>query len=531
VALALANGQVFAGDYRIERLLGEGGMGGVYVATQLSTSAQRALKLMQPHLALDATLCRRFEQEARISTRIRSDHVVQVLAAGVDEETRTPYIVMELLEGETLAALAERAAPLPPAQVAELFLQLCHALAAAHAVGVVHRDLKPENVFVATSQRPGVPFTVKVLDFGIAKLVADAGTKSTEPLGTPLWMSPEQTQPDQPVTPASDVWALGLLAFYLLTGRPLWRGLDRATNPVMLLRQIAIDPLPAASERAAELGVAHLIPAGFDAWFARSVVREPGARFRDAGEAQAALAEILGGAALAPRSAPGSAPAVSAPPPAKAPTPFEIDRTARPAASDAMRPADAPSRSRAPFYAGIGLGALAVVTALALHRPRATATPAPPAPSADAVAPVTASAEPPPAPPPIEAPTAPPPPSTASAVTPPAPSPAPHPPHAASAAPSAKAPDRAPFDAMATRIQVDNLRMMASGCLPRGSPPAAVTGSITFDAATGRATAVEVSAPGFGLQACVRGRLMSIVTRPFAGEAHAVSFSWLLKPL
>src|SRR5262245_11101671 len=271
--LTLEQGQLFAGDFRIERQLGEGGMGSVYVVTQLSTSAPRALKLMRVDIASDPTLRRRFEQEARIGAAIKSDHVVQVVAAGVDEATRTPWLAMELLEGETLLELVGRRGCLDPGYVAELFLQLCHALAAAHAVGIIHRDLKPDNIFIGRPQRPREPFTVKVLDFGIAKMVVEANKKSTEPIGTPLWMSPEQTQHDKSVTPATDVWALGLIAFFMLTGQVYWRNAGQGSNVLMLLRQIAIDPLPSASERAHELGVAHLLPPGFDAWFARAVAR------------------------------------------------------------------------------------------------------------------------------------------------------------------------------------------------------------------------------------------------------------------
>ena len=131
MALTLEPGQLFAGDFRIERRLGEGGMGSVYVVTQLSTSALRALKLMR---STDPSFRRRFEQEARVGAAIKSDHVVQVVAAGVDEATRTPWLAMELLEGETLLEVMAKRGPLDPAYVAELFLQLCHALAAAQQV-------------------------------------------------------------------------------------------------------------------------------------------------------------------------------------------------------------------------------------------------------------------------------------------------------------------------------------------------------------------------------------------------------------
>ena len=195
-------GTVLGGDYKIVRKLGEGGMGAVYVAEQLSTGSQRALKLMQAGLLADAEMRRRFEQEARVGAKIRSDHVVQVIAAGVDAATSLPYLAMELLEGHTLADALDKG-PLPPHEVREVMGQLLHAMAAAHAEGVVHRDLKPENVYLAYSRREGARYTVKVLDFGIAKVVAEAKPSATKAIGTPLWMAPEQSKTGEQVVPAT----------------------------------------------------------------------------------------------------------------------------------------------------------------------------------------------------------------------------------------------------------------------------------------------------------------------------------------
>ncbi len=287
-------GDIIARDYRIIELLQQGGMGAVYVAQQLSTGTLRALKLMHPQLIQDPMQRKRFEQEARVGSRIPSDHIVQVLGAGVDEITGMPWLAMELLEGESLAALIRRRGHLPPGEVHEIFVQLCHALSAAHSAGVVHRDLKPENIFLARSRLVGAPSTVKVLDFGIAKIVAELQTGETRgALGTPLWMAPEQTDGGNGIAPTTDVWALGLLAFRLLTGRCYWREGNRQSTLMAILREIVMDPLPSASNRASEYGAEERIPPGFDGWFARCVAREKDARFMDARIALDRLSPLL----------------------------------------------------------------------------------------------------------------------------------------------------------------------------------------------------------------------------------------------
>ncbi|MFO0548370.1 MAG: protein kinase [Polyangiaceae bacterium] len=291
--IALAPGTVFAGDYRIVRPLSAGGMGAVYVAQQISTARERALKIMLGELVGNADLERRFEQEAKIGAQIESEHVVEVVGAGIDAATRTPWLAMELLQGESLAELFARRGPLPPSLVLELFDQLAHAVGAAHDKQIVHRDLKPENVFLAKSKRAGSSFVLKVLDFGIAKLVNQVRTSATGAMGTPLWMAPEQAQAGMPVTPTADVWALGLIAFAALAGRLFWRSASAAdSSAVMVLREMVMEPIPSASQRALELGCPRL-PAGFDAWFARCVDRNPTARFPNAHAMQQALRPIL----------------------------------------------------------------------------------------------------------------------------------------------------------------------------------------------------------------------------------------------
>ncbi|MBI5532271.1 MAG: protein kinase [Deltaproteobacteria bacterium] len=301
----LLPGSLFARDFRIVRRLGEGGMGRVYVVEQLSTGAQRALKVMHPVLERDERFVRRFEQEAKVGARIQSDHVVHVVAAGVDEETRMPWLAMELLEGERLSELLELRGRLTVLETQETMAQLCHGLGAAHAMGIVHRDLKPENIFLARARREGIPFTVKLLDFGIAKVLADeVGTSRSEALGSVLWMAPEQTLPTADVSAAADVWSLGLLTFRMLTGVPYWKAASvEPTSSAMVLREMVIDAIVPASIRAQELGAADAIPPGFDAWFDQCVHRDPWKRFADAGAAKVALMHVLhaaGGASPEP---------------------------------------------------------------------------------------------------------------------------------------------------------------------------------------------------------------------------------------
>ncbi len=294
LAQPLEPGAVVAQDYRVERPLARGGMGSLYVVTQLSTGHERALKVMHARLLRDPRGRDRFLQEARASARIQSDHVVQVMAAGFDDGG-IPWLVMELLRGEDLAAAIERRGRFGPAEALVIFRQLGHALGAAHEAGLIHRDLKPENIFLADTRREGVPFTVKLLDFGIAKVLAEAQGEglNTAAVGTPLWMAPEQASKGT-ITAASDVWSVGLVAFNVLTGRRYWKvGNEEGVPLERVLRELFVDPLEPASTRAALYGAS--LPGAFDAWFARCVCREPRDRYPNAHAAVAALVPVLQG--------------------------------------------------------------------------------------------------------------------------------------------------------------------------------------------------------------------------------------------
>jgi serine/threonine protein kinase len=291
----LPDGVTFARDYRIVRPLAEGGMSAVYVAEQRSSGKLRALKVLSSELLRDAESRVQFAQEARIGARIHSGHVAEVIAAGIDEATDLPWIAMELLEGEDLTELVERRGALPLHEVREILAQLGDALAAAHDAGVIHRDLKPRNVFVARSQLRGMPYVVKVLDFGISKCLDQSATSVgiTRQLGSPLFMAPEQARSGARLRRSTDVWPLGLLAYFLLTGRYYWRSVtDAGVNLNALMLEIAADPIEAPSLRAASQGLGAL-PEGFDAWFARCVQRDPAERFQHAREALEALRLVL----------------------------------------------------------------------------------------------------------------------------------------------------------------------------------------------------------------------------------------------
>jgi len=346
----LVPGMIFARDYRVLRHLSAGGMGAVYVVEQVSTQRQRALKIMLPDLVRDPKNRERFTQEATVGARIRSDHLVEVVAAGIDEATETPWIAMELLEGDELAKVLEQRA-LSPGELLEVFRQLCHGLGAAHRGGLVHRDLKPENIFLAHARREGSPYTVKILDFGIAKVIGESRTAamSTSTLGSPLWMAPEQAEQGA-IRPATDVWALGLIAFYALTGAYYWRIAHGDFAIAMLLKEIFVDPLDPASVRAGLYGRAGMIPPGFDAWFSRCVVRDPAMRFHDANEALAALIPVLSNAAGIPvvaQTYPGPLPTAAplATPPGYASAPVVHPTMAHPGYGPPSHPPWAPTAS------------------------------------------------------------------------------------------------------------------------------------------------------------------------------------------
>ncbi|MEQ9318503.1 MAG: serine/threonine-protein kinase, partial [Polyangiaceae bacterium] len=285
--IALKAGTVINGRYRIERMLGRGGMGTVYLVRHTNTEEKLALKLLHPALAENEAAVQRFRTEARAPVRIESEHVVRVVDADVCEKLgQVPFMVMERLKGHDLRSELKRRGALPAGEVVLYLSQVARALDKAHQKGIIHRDLKPANMYVVRRE-DGSPL-VKVLDFGIAKLTDDAAKELTvagQVFGTPWYMAPEQARGELgAVGPATDLWALGLIAYQLLTGMNYWT----ADGMAALVGQICYEPMPPPTQRAPHLGPL------FDMWFNRACNRDPSRRFPTARELVAELAQALG---------------------------------------------------------------------------------------------------------------------------------------------------------------------------------------------------------------------------------------------
>ncbi len=322
-------GVVVGGRYRLEAILGEGGMAVVWRAVHTETDRAVALKLVRRELVTDDQVREMFVREARITARIgKSPFIVDVLDAGLDPALEVPFIAMELLDGEGLDARLKRAGAVPLGQVLEWTEHVAEALDQAHGAGVFHRDLKPQNLFVSRDKR--MRESLKVLDFGIAKLAESVAASSTH-VGTPAYSAPEQLGPSwrsiaegrgkviaSQVSAATDVWALGLVVYEMLIGASsgsLWGATTLAELPV----KIVLEPPPVPSQRAGDR--APLLPGGFDAWLLRCLDLDASKRFASAGEAAAALAS-LPRADAAPR--PAHSPSPSQAPPAHTPQPIAV---------------------------------------------------------------------------------------------------------------------------------------------------------------------------------------------------------------
>ncbi len=248
-------GTVLDQRYRIVRQLGQGGMGTVYAAEEISTGQTVAVKIIDPRLLeASADSVRRFRRESRTASAIKSDHIVRILDSGSDENQNHPYIVMELLEGEDLQQIIDRVGPLPPETVVCIGVQALRGLQAAHAARIIHRDIKPSNIFLA--RQPGGTRIVKLLDFGIAKMQSDpakamhsAGMTATgDLLGSPLYMSPEQVMSTKDVDARSDLWSLGSVLYCALTGYA--PHVESSAAVGRLLVTICSKPIPPLRERA-----------------------------------------------------------------------------------------------------------------------------------------------------------------------------------------------------------------------------------------------------------------------------------------
>ncbi|MEO7326950.1 MAG: serine/threonine-protein kinase, partial [Minicystis sp.] len=250
MAATIAEGEIIAGKYRVEKVLGRGGMGVVVAATHLSLGHKVAIKLLLPGATPE--IIARFAREARASVRLKCAHVARVLDVGA-LENGTPYMVMEYLEGKDLSAVLKAQGQLPIAEAVQHVLHACEAIAEAHAAGIIHRDLKPANLLL-TEAADGTS-TVKVLDFGISKAndpssaVSGEGmslTQTAAVLGSPAYMSPEQMKASRDVDARADIWSLGIILYELLAGRPPFMGGSYAELVIFVN---ASDPEPLAGAR------------------------------------------------------------------------------------------------------------------------------------------------------------------------------------------------------------------------------------------------------------------------------------------
>jgi serine/threonine-protein kinase len=242
----LREGDILAGKYRIEKVLGAGGMGVVVAARHIDLDQRVAIKCLLAHTRTMPEIVERFTREARAAAKIHGEHVARVIDVGRFDDG-TPFMVMEYLQGHDLAGQLQQGGPLSVPDAVRYVLETCEAVAQAHAVRIVHRDLKPQNLFLA--QQPGRRPIVKVLDFGISKVIepgASALTKTSSVMGTPYYMSPEQLLSSKNVDERSDIWALGVIFYELIIGEPPFVG---DTGPEIIAQVLQNNPRPASTRR------------------------------------------------------------------------------------------------------------------------------------------------------------------------------------------------------------------------------------------------------------------------------------------
>jgi cytochrome c peroxidase/serine/threonine protein kinase len=354
-------GQVVAGRYRIERVLGKGGMGLVVAAEHLSLRRRVAVKFLLPEALSRAEAVERFVREARAAAAIQNDHVARILDVGI-QESGAPYIVMEYLTGCDLGHLLRERGTLPAEEAVGYVLEACEALAEAHARGIVHRDLKPSNLFLASPM--GGPPVVKILDFGLAKALPTAAdneesiTTTDLVMGSLHYMSPEQMRSLKQADDRSDIWSLGVILYELVSGRRPFQG-DSLPASLLMIGLDPPSPIPAGAA-----------PPGLEAVILRCLEKDRNRRPQSVAE----LALLLG-----PFGPPGAQASVDRivqcrPPSDTAPVPVEPEPSAAPSepiwdvpSETHTAPTSVPARTRLgsrPFL-WIVAGAVLVAAALA----------------------------------------------------------------------------------------------------------------------------------------------------------------------
>lgn len=284
-------GAVLCGKYRIEQLLGKGGMGLVARARHLELGQPVAIKVLLAEVLKNEGMVKRFRREAQAMVQLKSEHVCRVFDIGV-LDSGAPFMVMEYLEGKDLDVVLQEQGPLAPGFAVDLVLQACEALAEAHALGIVHRDIKPANCFL-THGPDGEPL-LKVLDFGISKAsgggVAGVITTSLTLIGSPVYMSPEQMRCSKDVDARADIWGLGVVLYELLSGRPPFHG-DNFAALCLAVTTMPMLPLDGAR-----------LPEGLAGVISRCLEKQPKDRFGSVAELSAALAPFAGTSAQGERS-------------------------------------------------------------------------------------------------------------------------------------------------------------------------------------------------------------------------------------
>jgi serine/threonine-protein kinase len=338
-------GRLIGGRYRLIAPLGEGGMATLWRAVDEQLDREVAVKLLREQFSSDAGFAARFKQEARSAGSLSHPNIVPVYDYGTDGTDGVQFIVMQLIEGQDLSSILRERTVLTTDDAVKVAIGVASALEVAHRRGIVHRDVKPGNILITDDG------DVKVTDFGIARAVSEASmTVTGTTLGSVHYFSPEQARGDE-VTGASDVYALGIVLYEMLTGRRPFEG-DSAAG--VALKRLTEDPQPPTAHRP--------VPAGLSAIVMRALERDPARRFPDAGSfaealrvwqrdpAAGAAAAAAGAAGAAGAAAAAGSPQPGAPiPPAGEPTVYVPPRVARPSDRAPMAPGRPPRRPEARY--------------------------------------------------------------------------------------------------------------------------------------------------------------------------------------
>lgn len=315
-------GKVIDGRYQILARIGEGGMGVVYKAKQVSVDRMVAIKMLNQQMAQDPNWVQRFYNEAKACSRLQHPNTIRMFDFGQTAEGRL-FMSMEYLDGQSLRQAVATGSPMAPARVTKILIQCCASLAEAHSIGIIHRDIKPDNVFLLNMA--GSPDFVKLLDFSVAKLLQEGDKMRTQAgvvFGTPQYMSPEQGR-GLPLDARSDLYALGILAWEMLTGRVPFDD----ENPMAVLQMHLRQELP---------GLSDAVPYGVQQIVRRALDKDPGRRYQSAGEMMQHCQHVFGELGGGPISG-AHAPIGGAPPPGANAPMMAAPRQAAPATGGAAQ--------------------------------------------------------------------------------------------------------------------------------------------------------------------------------------------------